>query len=322
MIYDRSDRVPFIVHCPARYQPRNTEALAGHVDFMPTILSLAGAAIPPAVEGKNLTPLFSGQKESIQDKVMIEISHNIGIITDHWKMLVYQNGEGELYNIDDDPNELKNLYFNSQYKTIKDELKEHLIAFRSENAARFKVEPPKSLVTKDEYNFKQGDILKQGKEPFPPSQGGKSVHIRAVISPLDNKPPDGAFFVCEEMIPAWPSRPPQNGYALYVKDGQLAMGIRLWDKDMLFTSAEELPPGEVLAEGILAKNGKIWLKINNKTVAEGKVSSSLPKRRGRQEVVAPSIYVGKGHDWGTSIGHYNRKADFQGKIGKVILKLS
>ena len=322
LIYDRSDRVPFIVHCPARYQPRNTEALAGHVDFMPTILSLAGAEIPPAVEGKNLTPLFSGQKESIQDNVMIEISHNIGIITEHWKMLVYQNGEGELYNIDDDPNELKNLYFNSQYKTIKDELKEHLIAFRSENAARFKVEPPKSLVTKDEYNFKQGDILKQGKEPFPPSQGGKSVHIRAVISPLDNKPPDGAFFVCEEMIPAWPSRPPQNGYALYVKDGQLAMGIRLWDKDMLFTSAEELPPGEVLAEGILAKNGKIWLKINNKTVAEGKVSSSLPKRRGRQEVVAPSIYVGKGHDWGISIGHYDRKADFQGKISKVILRLS
>ena len=41
---------------------------------------------------------------------MIEISNNIGIIEDHWKMFVYPNGEGELYNIDKDPDELKNLY--------------------------------------------------------------------------------------------------------------------------------------------------------------------------------------------------------------------
>jgi len=27
------------------------------------------------------------------------------------------------------------------------------------------------------------------------------------------------------------------------------------------------------------------------------------------------------HDWGTPIGHYDRKADFQGEISEVILKL-
>jgi choline-sulfatase len=320
-IYERSVSVPFIVHCPARFRPQQIDALAGHVDLMPTILSLAGATIPSAVEGKDMTPLFSGQKKSIQDHVMIEIGHNIGIIEDSWKMFVYPNGEGELYNIDTDPDELKNLYFNPQYTKIKEELKIHLITFNSENALRFDVDPPKSIVVKNEYHFKQGEIIKQGKEPFPPPQAGKLIHISAFIEPIENKPPVGAFFVCEEMIPAWPSRPPQNGYALYVIDGRLAMGIRLWNKDTLITSPNRLPEGKVLVEGILGKDGEITLKVNNTIVATGKVESCLPVRRGRQEVVAPSIYVGIGHDWGTSIGSYDRKADFQGKISDVILKL-
>ena len=252
---------------------------------------------------------------------MIEIGHNIGIIEKHWKMFVYPNGEGELYNIDTDPDELKNLYFNPQYTKNKEKLKRHLIAFSSENTLRFEVDPPEPLVAKNEYYFKQGDIMKQGKEPFPPPQAGKSIHISAVIAPIENKPPVGAFFVCEEMIPAWPSRSPQNGYALYVIDGRPAMGIRLWNKDTLITSPNRLPEGKVLVEGILGKDGEITLKVNNTIAATGKVESCLPVRRGRQEVVAPSIYVGIGHDWGTSIGSYDRKANFQGKISDVILKL-
>jgi len=321
LIYERSARVPFIVHCPKKFKPRRTNALASHVDLMPTILSLAGISIPQEVEGQDLSPILTETTNSIHDHVMVEISHDIGIITDHWKMFVYPNGEGELYNIDKDPEELKNLYFNSQYAKIKEELKKHLIDFRSENASRFEVEQPKPLVTKNEYHFKQGDIMRQGKEPFPPSQGGKSIHISAVIAPVENKPLVGAFFVCEEMIPTWPSRPPQNGYALYVKDGRLAMGIRLWNKDTCVTSPKRLPEGKVFVEGILGRNGEMILKVNGKTVATEKVSNGFPVRRGRQEVVNPSIYVGVGHDWGTSIGHYDRKADFQGKISEVILKL-
>ena len=321
LIYERSAHVPFIVHCPERFKPRRTDSLTAHVNLMPTILFLAGSPIPAGVEGKNITPILSGKKESIQDHLIIEISHNIGIITDRWKMFIYNNGEGELYDIKNDPDELKNLFSYPEYVKIKESLKNRLIAFRSEYAKKFKVNPPKPAVVKKEYRFKQGDILKQGEEPFPPRQGGKTIHVRAVIASGDNKPPEGAIFVCEEMIQTWPSRPPQNGYALYIKHGRPAMGIRLWNEDTIVQAEEELPDGEVVLEGILTKDGHITLKMNGKTVATGKADSSLPVRDGRQEVVAPYIHVGVGHEWGKAIGDYNHEADFSGKISEVILKV-
>lgn len=321
LIYERSARVPFIVHSPARYQARRTEALAGHVDLMPSILSLAGVPAPSIVEGKDLTPLFSAQKDSIQDRVFIEISHNVGIIKDHWKMFVYPTGEGELYDIRSDPDEMKNLYNEPGYAPIKKELKRALISFRPENAKMLEAVPPKRPDVKKEYPFKQGDILKQGEKPFPPAQGGKTIQLKAKICPANNQPPEGAFFVCEEMIPSWPRRPPQNGYALYVKDGRLAMGVRLWDNDTIITAPERIPDGEFMIEAGWEKSGKITLKVNDRIVATGKARSGLPERRGRQEVVAPSIHVGVGHEWGTPIGDYRVNADFPGKISQVILQI-
>ncbi len=322
-IYERSARVPFVVHSPARYKPGRTEALASHVDFMPTILSLAGAPIPSEVEGRDLTPLFSGEKKSIQDRLFIEISHNIGIIKDNWKMFVYSNGEGELYDIRTDPDEFKNLYYTPEYAEKRYELREDLIAFRKENTDFFKTTPSApALPNQKEYRFNQGDILIQNQKPFPPAQGGKSIRILAKIGSSTGQAVDGAFFVCEEKIPAWPERPPQNGYALYLDDGRLAMGVRLWDKDTIITSPELVPDEEFEVDACWERDGKITLKVNGNTVAAGKTDSGLPKRRGRFEVVAPSIHVGRGHAWGTAIGDYQINTDFTGKIHFVVLKLN
>jgi arylsulfatase len=321
LIYERSARIPFIVHCPARFQARRTEALAGNVDLMPTILSLAGAPIPAAVEGKDLTPLLSGQRSSIQDRVFIEISHNVGIIKDRWKMFAYPNGEIELYDLQSDSGELKNVYNEPAYRAIGEELKRDLVAFRADNAKIFTSVPPKPPDVQREYRFKQGDVLKQNAAPFPPPQGGRSISVQARIGPVSGSAADGAIFVCEESIPAWPGRPLQNGYALYLKEGRLAMEVRLWDQETVIAASEAIPAGECEVTGGWDKNGNITLKVNDRKVAEGKVPSGLPERRGRREVVAPSIYVGIGRQWPAPIGDDKINADFQGTINQVVLHL-
>jgi arylsulfatase A-like enzyme len=321
LIYERSARVPFVVHCPVRFKARRTPALTGHVDLMPTILSLAGAPIPHKVEGKDISPILSNKQRSIQDRLMIEISHNVGIIQDRWKMFVYSNGEGELYDLENDPDERRNLYLDPAHAGIKRDLRSQLIAFRVENAPRFEADPPIFPEQKKQYRFRQGDVLRQGEAPFPPAQGGKSVRIQAAIDPLNGRLPEGAFFVCEEKIPAWPDRPPQNGYALYVKDGRPAIGVRLWDEDFVFSSAYKLPSDNVLVEGILRQDGRVILNVNGKAVARGKVSGSLPERPGRREVLAPSIRVGVGHKGGKPIGDYDPETDFEGTICEILLEI-
>jgi len=46
-----------------------------------------------------------------------------------WKLLFDMQGNGQLYNLVEDPVELYNLYFDPQYRDIKQELHEELMAW-------------------------------------------------------------------------------------------------------------------------------------------------------------------------------------------------
>lgn len=320
LLYERSARVPFVVHCPARFQPRRSTALTSHVDVMPTILSLAGIDIPAAVEGRDLNPLFTGAQEKIQDEVFIEIQRNYGIVTDRMKMFVYPNGEGELYDLKVDPNELENRYEDPDYRQAKAKLQQRLVEFQPEVAPRFENGPPQRRKERSEYHFRQGDVQDQGRRPFPPRQSGRAVHVRAVLSPSDG-PLEGTFFASEEWFRDWIVKDPQNGYALYVRDGKAAMGVRIWGNDTIIQAAWNLPDKEVMVEGLLARDGTMTLKVKGETVASGKAPGCLPVRQARLDCLAPSVHVGVGHKWGWPIGAYRPDRDFRGTIKEVVLTL-
>lgn len=320
-IYERSANVPFVVHCPARYKPCRTQALCGGVDLMPTILSLAGAPVPVAVEGTDLTPLFSRDTEAISDQTIIEIGGNIGVVTDRWKLFVHRNGEGELYDFTNDQDELKNLYNDPAYTGIRTGLEQRLLTFNPDFEEKLRVMLPDLPVFEHEYRFSRGAVLRQAKEPYPPPQAGKTIQVNAVIGPEGDTNPDGAFFVCEEHIRSWPGMKPQNGYALYIHDGKPAVGIRNWHEDTVYTADSPLPEGESEINFTLKPDGALTLAVNGSTVIDEKAPGALPVRPGRQELLAPNIHVGAGHKWGTPIGEYDHKADFTGIIKKVVLRL-
>jgi len=320
-IYERSANVPFVVHCPARYTPRRTQALCGGVDLMPTILSLAGAPVPAGVEGTDLSPLFSGEKETISDQTIIEIGGNIGVITDRWKLFVHRNGEGELFDFKNDPDELKNLYDDPGSAGIRAELEQRLLNFNPDFKEKLSVSPPPRIAYKNEYRLSQGDAMLQAKEPYPPPQGGKTIQIHAVIGPDGDTKPDGAFFVCSERIGSWPGMPPQNGYAVYIHKGKPAVGIRNWHTDTIFSADSPLPAGEVKIDFTLKPDGALTLDVNGSTVIKEKAPGGFPVRRGRQELLAPSIQAGAGLAWDKPIGSYDQKAKFSGVIKDMVLKV-
>jgi arylsulfatase A-like enzyme len=156
--YDASARVPMVVRWPGRIPARVVDGLSGHVDLLPTVLSLSGLPIPGAVEGTDLSPMLLGEEagkkdvrgdglerrsaitgpnpetdanpETVQDATFIEIRGNVSVVTDRWKMGLYpHDGDGDLYDLIEDPFELINRFDDPALAAIQKELTERIRDF-------------------------------------------------------------------------------------------------------------------------------------------------------------------------------------------------
>ena len=71
--YDESIRIPLLYHLPPsfRVKPRRLEAVINSEDFMPTLLGLCGAPIPPAVEGLDYSGYLRGGRHPSDNAALI-----------------------------------------------------------------------------------------------------------------------------------------------------------------------------------------------------------------------------------------------------------
>jgi arylsulfatase A-like enzyme len=130
-LYDGASRVPLLVHVP------ELEAAAGrrvpgsisHVDLLPTLLELAGAAAPPAIHGTSRADVLRGDADLGDNDVFVEWNgmgdRNLGsaainrmvsvpwrsvISAERFKLNLSPGDQCELYDLTDDPQEMHNLY--------------------------------------------------------------------------------------------------------------------------------------------------------------------------------------------------------------------
>jgi len=120
--YDEAVRVPLVVSWPGRFQTGlRADALVELVDLAPTLLEAARLDVPPAMQGRSLLPLLTGEADpaSHRDAVYSEYynawthKHSYGTMlrTRHEKIVVYHGiDQGELYDLDADPDEFDNLW--------------------------------------------------------------------------------------------------------------------------------------------------------------------------------------------------------------------
>src|SRR5687768_1013645 len=62
LMYEESIRVPMLIHDPHQRKARSIDALTLNIDLAPTILDLAGVAIPKEMQGRSLVPLAEGKR--------------------------------------------------------------------------------------------------------------------------------------------------------------------------------------------------------------------------------------------------------------------
>jgi len=122
--YEGLIRVPFIVHWPAGFEGGwSSPALVENVDVLPTFLEAAGIEIPWGVQGRSLLPVLRKQTRTVREYAFSEYLFQKMIRRDRWKLIYYAGHElGELYDLDEDPYEARNLYLAPRHRALRNEL--------------------------------------------------------------------------------------------------------------------------------------------------------------------------------------------------------
>lgn len=106
-LYRELTRVPLIISGPAVTVPgRRVSLPVQNIDLMPTLLEIAGAPVPPEVEGRSLLPLLQG--EDMAPHTIFTEANSRG--RSPWELRAIIEGDHKLvYNVDLDRAELYNL---------------------------------------------------------------------------------------------------------------------------------------------------------------------------------------------------------------------
>jgi arylsulfatase A-like enzyme len=112
--YEGAARIPFLVQAPERYGVKPGTVVSEIValeDVMPTLLDMAGVAIPGSVEGKSLLPMMRQGGGAVRDYLHIEHSPRQHCLTDGRDKYLWHVADGreQFFDLRNDPDELRDL---------------------------------------------------------------------------------------------------------------------------------------------------------------------------------------------------------------------
>jgi arylsulfatase A-like enzyme len=134
-LYSELVNVLFAIHQPGQSKGQKIDQLVSTLDILPTTLKMLGIKnpVPQQVKGVDLTPALSGK--TVAHNVFSETDYRLYTFKrslqtpDGWKfILTLENGNKELYNLKQDPQELTNLITQNPVKgyEIEQVLRQHL----------------------------------------------------------------------------------------------------------------------------------------------------------------------------------------------------
>ena len=155
LMYEESIKVPMLLRAPMVDQPpRRVGGRFSHIDLVPTLLELLGIEERAGLQGRSRVPVLQGRDNLDSDDVFVEWSGADGharaglgeaepnqslvhqyrtiVTSDGWKLNLYGQGQGELYDLGNDPFELENLYHQDGQKGRIGELTDRIRAWQEE----------------------------------------------------------------------------------------------------------------------------------------------------------------------------------------------
>ena len=154
VFFEHSVRLPLLVRYPGRVRPSRREELVEMVDVMPSLLEWCGVPIPVNCQGRSFVPLVGGSgpyepkqavfAENIIPEVItggavnlpFEPGKGVGgvrhpdckmVRTRRWKFNYYPGHGAELYDLENDPGETRNLSREASAQVLVAEMRERLL---------------------------------------------------------------------------------------------------------------------------------------------------------------------------------------------------
>jgi N-acetylglucosamine-6-sulfatase len=109
--YEESIGTPLLVRGPEVPAEQSRGQLVANLDIAQTFADLAGASSPTKADGRSLAPLLTeNPPQQWRDALLLESSSWSGVRTKRYAYFEYDSGERELYDLQEDPYELKSIH--------------------------------------------------------------------------------------------------------------------------------------------------------------------------------------------------------------------
>jgi arylsulfatase A-like enzyme len=143
-MYEESFRTPLVMKLPSKIKKGKIDRLVQNIDYAPTFLELAGITIPDEMQGKSLLPLLGGDKSDDWRKSLYyhyyeypgphAVKRHYGVRTDRYKLIHFYNdiNHWELYDLQNDPSEVNDLYGKNGYADITKSLHKEMVALQKQ----------------------------------------------------------------------------------------------------------------------------------------------------------------------------------------------
>jgi arylsulfatase A-like enzyme len=167
VMYEEAVRVPWLMRIPGpALRPGKIRQPVSHIDMVPTLLELMGRKPDKTLPGQSLIPLMIGRRVE-QDHVFIEWTPGQGAIRkikgaaalatakeiahvakehtrtvvspDGWKLCLSDRDKCQLFNLNDDPGETKNLFDSPKHRDVIRRLTEKIRQWQRASGDEVKV---------------------------------------------------------------------------------------------------------------------------------------------------------------------------------------
>lgn len=142
-MYDVSMQSPLLMRWPGKIKAGTVNTnMVQTIDYAPTILDVAGIKVPDFMQGLSLVPTITGKQKIIPRHNLYyhfyeyyadhTVLQHLGVRGERYKLIYfYPVNEWELYDLETDPQEQKNLINSAAHQKIFEQMKLELLNLRN-----------------------------------------------------------------------------------------------------------------------------------------------------------------------------------------------
>lgn len=153
-VYEQSMQCPLILSGPGIPKGKSSEAFTYVHDLYATLCNLVKVKPENKIDSEDLTEIIRGNAKEVRKSLFLPFQDNQRSVNDgKWKLHIYpQINHRLLFNLKEDPHEIKNLAQNKNFSKQQKRMEQLMIAWRTNLKDSYPLQSEKQLPFKPSYN--------------------------------------------------------------------------------------------------------------------------------------------------------------------------